>query len=211
MQIYTHNIKPLEVLMQSLQLSLKMLLAATVTLSLYIMMYQLINTDDIPEKPVKHERIIDFIMPKTDISVFEEAELIKPVPPLATPERLSELIELEPSNNRIPMQTSIKWQEQGKLLLKPSRSEAIPIFRVDAVYPNRPLMKGIEGFVDLIFDVDEIGATKNIRVISADPPRTFDRAASKAVSKWKYEPKVIDGEGVYQSGLTTRIRFAIKD
>lgn len=183
MQIYTHNIEPLKVFMQSLQLSFKMLLAATVTLLLYIMMYQLINTDEFPNKLKEHTRIEDIDMTEPDITVFEEVELIKPVPPIAPPERLSVLTELEPNSSRIPIQTTIKWQDQGKLLLKPSRSEAIPIFRVDAVYPSRALMQGIEGFVDLIFDVDEIGATKNIQLIASDPPRTFDRAASKAVAK----------------------------
>lgn len=211
MQIYTHNIAPLKVFMQSLQLGFKMLLAATVTLLLYIMMYQLINTDEFPNELKEHTRIKGIVMTEPDITVFEEVELIKPVPPIAPPERLSILAELKPNSSRIPIQTTITWQDQGKLLLRPSRSEAIPIFRVDAVYPSRALMQGVEGFVDLIFDVNEIGATKNIQIIAADPPRTFDRAASKAVAKWKYEPKVVDGEGVYQSGLTTRIRFAIKN
>lgn len=196
-------------LVKTLALVTKSILAATMTLLLFITMYQLIKTDGFPTTLAVPKAIPSITMPEDTITIFDDEDLPIQTAIIEPPERIAMVTDLDPGTSKSIIPSTFKWQESKMTLIKPSRNEAMPIFRVDAAYPERQLARGIEGFVDLSFDVDEIGATKNIQVIAAEPPRSFDKAAMKAVSRWKYEPRVINGKSVYQSNLTTRIRFAI--
>ncbi len=53
--------------------------------------------------------------------------------------------------------------------------------------------KSFEAHVDLEFDITTRGRVENIRALEASD-ECFIEAATKAVSKWKYEPPSIDGE-----------------
>jgi protein TonB len=63
--------------------------------------------------------------------------------------------------------------------------------RVDPEYPKEAVKKGIEhGKVVAHVYVDEKGNVTEVKIISADPPRVFDRAVITALSQWKFQ-----GEG----------------
>ncbi len=79
------------------------------------------------------------------------------------------------------------------------------------VYPSRPLTKGIEGHVDLVFDIAVTGSTTNIRIIDAQPQGLFERAAIRALEKWRYKVPVIDDVPQGQVDMMTRMRFALED
>ena len=53
------------------------------------------------------------------------------------------------------------------------------------------------------------GSIADIKIISADPPRIFNKAATRALLKWKYKPKVVDGKAVPYNQSTT-LDFIIK-
>lgn len=86
----------------------------------------------------------------------------------------------------------------------------LPQVRVQPRYPNRALERGIEGYVDVRFDITKIGTTQNIVVIHANPEGTFDRAAVAAVKRWKYQPQMEEGEAVEYKGMTQRIAFEME-
>ena len=88
---------------------------------------------------------------------------------------------------------------------------SVPVeqFVVSAKYPRAALQRGIEGYVDVKFDITEIGLTKNIQVIGANPEKIFDKAALNAVRKWRYKPQLNDGEAQYFEGMVKRIRFEL--
>jgi protein TonB len=64
-----------------------------------------------------------------------------------------------------------------------------------------------EGWVELMFDIDENGDPVNIIVIDHNRGDAFDKEAIRALSKWKYKPKIMDGEVVAQRGLKVRLDF----
>lgn len=72
--------------------------------------------------------------------------------------------------------------------------ELTPLVRIPADYPMAALAKHIEGFVELRFTVTETGSVANPEVLRAEPPGIFDRAARRAVLKWKYQPQMVDGQ-----------------
>jgi protein TonB len=42
------------------------------------------------------------------------------------------------------------------------------------------------------------------------PKRILDEAAIRAVRKWKYNPKVENGEAMERPGIEVRLEFALK-
>ena len=48
-------------------------------------------------------------------------------------------------------------------------------------------------------------------VVESQPNRIFDRAATQAAAKFKYKPRVIDGEPIEVPGVQNKITFEIED
>lgn len=67
-----------------------------------------------------------------------------------------------------------------------SSSDLTPDLRVSPLYPQRALMLGLEGEVTVAFTIDTQGDTRDLKIIEAHPPGVFDRAAVRAISKWRY-------------------------
>ena len=88
-----------------------------------------------------------------------------------------------------------------------SDMDAVPLVRIQPEYPRRAAQLGLKGWVHLRFTVTTLGTVENVQVVDSDPPRTFDRAASRAVEKFKYRPKVVDGQPVEQHGVEIVITF----
>ncbi|MDE0190262.1 MAG: energy transducer TonB [Gammaproteobacteria bacterium] len=91
------------------------------------------------------------------------------------------------------------------------RDETLPIVKVAPVYPDEAVREGIEGHVLLEFVVTESGAVRDPVVLEAEPPGVFDQAALDAVGKFKYKPKVVDGEPVEITGVRNRFTFEFSD
>jgi len=74
--------------------------------------------------------------------------------------------------------------------------DIIPIVVIRPMYPRDAAMQGLEGWVKVEFIITAIGTVKNPRVIDAKPPRVFNREAIRAILKWKFKPRVVDGVAV---------------
>ncbi len=85
--------------------------------------------------------------------------------------------------------------------------DATPIVRIEPKYPIQATRDGKEGWVTLSFTINEIGGVEDVDVIEAEPKRIFDKEAKRALRKWKYKPKVVDGKPMRQPGLTVRLDF----
>ncbi|HZF26110.1 MAG TPA: TonB family protein [Steroidobacteraceae bacterium] len=75
-------------------------------------------------------------------------------------------------------------------------------------YPVAAQNRGTTGWVELEFTVGADGAVKDAMVFRADPAGTFDDAALKAVSQWRYRPIVRNGQAVEQRARL-RMRFML--
>jgi protein TonB len=91
-----------------------------------------------------------------------------------------------------------------------SDGEYLPIVKVAPVYPTRAASRGLEGYVIVEFTVTETGATRDIFVVESTSS-LFERAAVDAASKFKYKPRVIDGEPVAVAGVRNKITFQLED
>ena len=92
-----------------------------------------------------------------------------------------------------------------------SDGEYLPIVKVQPIYPRRALERGIEGHVVLEFVVTATGGVRDPVVIEAVPPGIFNRAAIAAALKFKYKPKVVNGEPIEVAGVRNIIKFELQD
>ena len=91
-----------------------------------------------------------------------------------------------------------------------AEGDIIPIVRINPIYPREAAMKGTEGWVKIEFTITEAGSVKNPRVVEAQPPRVFNREAIRALLKWKFKPRVVDGVAVERQA-TQVIDFTLDD
>ncbi len=92
-----------------------------------------------------------------------------------------------------------------------SDTDVVPIVRVQPQYPLRAAEREVEGWVEVEFTISKSGTVKDPRVMNSHPSSIFDRAALKAIRKWKYNPKIEDGEAVERPGITVRLKFDLSN
>jgi len=77
-----------------------------------------------------------------------------------------------------------------------AEGDIIPVVVIRPMYPREAAVTGTQGWVKVEFTITEVGTVKDPRVIEAKPPRIFNREAIRAILKWKFKPRVIDGIAV---------------
>jgi protein TonB len=92
-----------------------------------------------------------------------------------------------------------------------SDSDIVPIVRVNPQYPLRASERGIEGWVEVQFTISRAGTVKDPVVTNAQPQNIFDREALRAIRKWKYNPKIENGEPVERPGVRVRLTFQLQN
>jgi protein TonB len=75
-------------------------------------------------------------------------------------------------------------------------------------FPQKALSQRVSGSVTVEYVVDTNGDPRDVRVVEANPPGVFDRAAITAVKHWHYEPVVANGAPV-EVPVRTAIRFEL--
>jgi protein TonB len=93
----------------------------------------------------------------------------------------------------------------------PSDSDIIPLVRVLPQYPPRASSRGIEGWVLVEFTISAAGTVKDPIIIDSEPSSIFDRAMLRAIRKWKYRPKIVDGVAVERAGVRVRQNFELEN
>lgn len=188
---------------------------AIATFGIFVMMQKLIENDGLtvitPSEPV----VIDPIFNIEDSDVREDKFTPKPKPQRKT---LPPTTLLEPSDSKIesflgPTSLTVELSkiEKSDLVGTNKNAESRPIVRVPPSYPAEAARNGIEGWVKLSFDVMPSGTVGNIQILDAQPKRTFDRAAKRALAKWKYRPSFENGEARFQSGLEVVLDFKLSE
>jgi protein TonB len=87
----------------------------------------------------------------------------------------------------------------------------LPIVKVAPVYPQRAIDRGIEGYVIVEFTVTKTGSVRNPRVVEYYPSEIFNKAALAAALKFKYKPRIVNGEPIEVHGVLNKITFVLED
>ncbi|MCH8078550.1 MAG: TonB family protein [Proteobacteria bacterium] len=192
--------------------------AALVTLLLLVLMVSLIEFSDKSLDKVKRIKLPDIYMPDVEIEIqrlIEKPEKpeVDETPPPDIPEQDFDKIDgnaavgqvAAPGNMRPKLDLNIGAGLQA------TDGEYLPIVKVAPQYPRRALSRGIEGYVIVEYTVTKLGTVKDPRVVEGKPQGTFDRAAIKSALRYKYKPRVVDGEPIEVKGVRTRITFELEE
>ncbi len=69
---------------------------------------------------------------------------------------------------------------------------------------------GEDHSVRLVFDVTPTGETSSVEVVDSTLA-CLDRSAIRAAERWRYAPKISEGEAVWQYGVTTTILYRLEE
>ncbi len=81
--------------------------------------------------------------------------------------------------------------------------------RIPPFYPLTAKRKGIEGWVNVKFIVNETGRTESVSIIEAQPVGVFEASVRRCVEGWRFKPGTVGGEPVRVWAETT-IRFELE-
>jgi len=89
-----------------------------------------------------------------------------------------------------------------------SDGDYLPIVNVAPNHPSRAANRCLECYCTFIYTVTVTGETKDIQIDDC-PQSIFASASIKAAQKFKYKPKVIDGEPIEVPGVRNRFTFQL--
>ena len=192
------------------------LIGMVVTLSLLFVMQLLIASGKQALTDPRERHKLEFVRVKRNENLntadFTPEKPPKPpeTPPETPPQDFDNIDPNAPTINIRPPQVSADTNIGGPGGMNIAEGDYLPIVRVAPVYPTRALTRELEGFVDMSFTVTAAGTVKDPIVLQSTSS-LFERAATRAVLKFKYKPRVVDGIPVEVVGVKTRITFILED
>ena len=193
-------------------------LALTITLSLFWVMQYLIATADRTLNKDGTSNVLDFVRVKRDESIQRrQLKPKKPPPPEQAPPQppTPQLDDLNPNAEKIaisavPVETDIKMT--GGFSLGVGEGDYLPIVKVAPIYPNRALTRGIEGFCVVQYTVTNLGTTRDPVIVEDQCTSSlFHRASLTAAMKFKYKPRILDGQAVEVPGVQNKFTYEITE
>ncbi|MBT7887115.1 MAG: energy transducer TonB [Gammaproteobacteria bacterium] len=213
-----------------MRLGLSTIVGVVVTLGLFYLMQYLIQGADSALTDDKIGNLVDFVRVKQDQQL--ETKQRKPKkppppdepPPDVPPQNFNVAVDSAGFNmSNVDLSVSVDVGGGGFGI---SDGEYLPIVKVQPQYPRRALSRGLAGYVIVEFTVTAQGTVKDPFVVEncghipnarspvdcVDKPNSvFDSAAVKAALKFKYKPKVIDGNPVETGGVQNKITFELAE
>ena len=191
--------------------------ASAVTFSLFFLMQFLISMDQTEPAAGEARKIADLTMPDIELDVQrqepkpEEPDVPEEIPDLPEPDLSLDA----PSGEGIAFQR-VEVDMSGlntNASISASDSEMLPIVTIEPQYPQRAASRGIEGWCLVQFTVTAQGTVdeNSIEIIDADPPNIFDSSSRRAVSRFKFNPRVADGQAVPVPGVRYLFRYNLAE
>lgn len=190
------------------------ILAGAVTLGLFTLMYTLIAAGDVDIDRQAPLRIADIQLGQTRIEVNVAEE---------KPQRPDDPDEPPPQPEAPSVQSrgvtagaiSVGFKPQADIQiglggLSVSDGEYLPIVKVAPIYPRRAQMRGVQGYCIVEYTVTRSGSTTDARAVDCKPAGMFDQASVRAALKFKYKPRVVDGEPVEVPGVKNKFTYTLE-
>tara|TARA_B000000475_G_C15965425_1_gene434803 strand:+ start:553 stop:1179 length:627 start_codon:yes stop_codon:yes gene_type:complete len=190
---------------------IKIIVPIVATIVIFLIIQSLITQGSGINKDRNNPNYVDFIRVKQDDTLQERKRTIPDKPP--TPKRPPQP-QIELDVNKPPPVAKLDFEMpdfslptdfSGAFLsnlesMGSGISQLIPIVKVAPRCPREAQINGINGSVQMLLTISEAGRVKNIVIQSFKPSRVFNSEAIKAVKRWQFKPKTIDGVAVDQKG-----------
>ncbi|QIL91201.1 energy transducer TonB [Microbulbifer harenosus] len=191
-------------------------LAVATTFALIFTMHALIEANLGAPKEEEQIKVADVVMPEQKIETqYDTSKPDKPDEPETPPPEMPEPEFDQPDvDNALNMSAPAANADLkvGGIGGFASEGDYLPIVKVQPEYPRRALQRGIEGWVVVEYTVTKNGSVRDPKVVEAftldgNPTTIFNSAAVKSALKYKYKPRVVDGEPIEVPGVKTKISF----
>ena len=193
-------------------------MAGGITLGLFYFMQFLIATGEAFDERISVVKIVDATMPDIELEVIEEIDKPEPIEELVQdqPEVQERQTNLDagPALNierqSLEIDTGL---ELSNASISATDGDYLPLVAIAPQYPTRAAQRGIQGWCLVSFTVDGLGnvVEETIAVVDAEPPNIFDRSSMRAATRFKFQPRVVDGQGVEVSGVQYLFRYQLED
>lgn len=191
-----------------IRLPLTLLLAATLTFGLYFGMQLLILSGKSATTEDKSFKIIDTRIPPRETEVQRKEQKVERPEQVEAPEPPK--IDLARTNvsgqgTNMKFDSQFKVDTGGGINFNAVDRDAQPIYRQEPDFQNINKPE----FITLEFDVRPDGSVDETTIVILETSsKRLQRPAIRAVKKWKYQGKVVNGENVWQYGV--RVRFTVQ-
>lgn len=197
-----------------MKLLLAFLAAALVTTSIFALMESMVSSDADFDRIAQNQTVIDFVRIKQDsdaqLKERQKKEPPKPkkppVPQESVADTSTQMKQLQINMPKISPDLSLA----NKNLLGDAQvgmgfgdGDVIPLVRMPAQYPSKAKRRNIEGFVKARLEINAEGTVDSVEIIDSDPKGIFERAAIRALYKYKFKPKMVDGQPQAQTATQT--------
>ncbi|MGS0534881.1 energy transducer TonB [Pseudoalteromonas sp. SaAl2] len=197
----------------TLKTSIAIVGGAAMTFAAFAFMQYLISGEQRATNLNTKDIVVEIFQVPEDTKV-QQKQTLPPPPKMQTPPKVPP--RNPPSTDTNVITTAItpnisidKIGADIKTHLQQPTGEATPIVRINPKYPTIAAREGIEGWVQLSFNVSPSGEVIDAQVTDSEPKRIFDREALRAIKRWKYRPKVIDGVAQLQTGQSVQLDFKL--
>jgi protein TonB len=196
----------------SVRMIVAILLAIPVTVGLFLIMHSLIDKQfENPE--VSNTKIAELVQPDEEIQLDtttkkpEKAEEPEEPPPDIEMAQISLDMDTDIQNTAPAAQVSLDINSTG---MSSGDGEYLPIVKVAPIYPRRAQTRGISGYCIIEYTVTKSGSIKDPQAVDCQPSGVFDKASLKASLKFKYKPRVVDGEAIEVAGVQNKFTYELE-
>jgi len=189
--------------------------AIPIAIGLFYIMQSLV-TSDFEQEDVKARKIADIVVPDKVIETNLKEVLPEKVedpdepPPDMEPLDFDTDLDMSTANMAPTVAVNVSINASG---LSSGDGEYLPIVKVAPIYPRRAQTRGITGFCIVTYTVTTTGAIRDPFVGSetdCSPKGIFERASIKAALKFKYKPRVVDGEPIEVAGVQNKFTYELE-
>ena len=198
--------------------AISMVMAAGITLGLFYFMQALIATGADLDQRVTVVKIVDATMPEIELEVIEEIDKPEPIQDDTEvvediPDRqvsLSDGPSLNIERSSVEIDTGLQLSNAS---ISATDGDMLPLVAIAPQYPTRAAQRGIEGWCLVSFTVNGLGnvVEDSIVVVDAEPSSMFDRSSIRAAGRFKFQPRVVDGQGVAVEDVQYVFRYELEE
>ena len=192
--------------------AISILLAIVVVVALFWIMQRLIDGDFVnPE--VDDRMVAELVRLPDDIELQnttpkpDKVEDPEEPPPEMEMEQLD--VDMDMDIENIAPQAGIDISI-GTGTMAQGDGEYLPIVKVAPIYPRRAQTRGISGYCIVEYTVTTSGAIRDPRAVDCQPSGVFNKASVKASLKFKYKPRVVDGEPIEVAGVRNKFTYELE-
>lgn len=188
------------------------LVAIPVAFGLFWVMQSLIDKEYTQEE-IKSRKIADIVTPDREIDVNtkevkpEKVEDPEEPPPELEPLQLDFDTDLDVANMAPAASVDVAISSSG---MSSGDGEYLPIVKVAPIYPRRAQTRGITGYCIVEYTVTKSGSIRDPQAVDCSPSGVFERASVKAAEKFKYKPRVVDGEPIEVAGVQNKFTYELE-